>query len=433
MEGVTGVDRSDSVKGDQTPADLRVELGERDLARHLALFFQSTTVQLQSVAAYLDYGLKNGYRCLYLTDTNSPTQIKDALRAINIDVDGHIQAGDLVVSEASTVYLDPGFDPERMIAILNEECQDSISEGYEGLWMAGENTWCFHTEMSYDPILDFEADFDATCPELPVIALCQYDLNKFSEESAAKSLWTHKQILYRYTICENPFYISPDEYRKIDDPSLNAKLMLEQAYNLTNASRKVEKREQRLSVLSRVLRHNLRNDLNLVRGTLQNLRELHEFDGHAENRLDLAISKINDIIEMAEEARYIQQTVEDTTTERVRLGAIIKRAVNEIATKYPDAEMNVSGEQNVTILADPNLDKAISEAFKNAIIHQESDSPTVSVNISTPSSETARIDIRNPGSIPEWERRTFEQGYETQLGHASGLGPQLCTFKYTLV
>jgi hypothetical protein len=33
--------------------------------------------------------------------------------------------------------------------------------------------------VSYDHVVDFEADFDATCPDLPVTALCQYDLDRF--------------------------------------------------------------------------------------------------------------------------------------------------------------------------------------------------------------------------------------------------------------
>ncbi|OYR71958.1 hypothetical protein DJ78_03990 [Halorubrum ezzemoulense] len=42
--------------------------------------------------------------------------------------------------------------------------------------------------------------------------------------------------------------------------------------------------------------------------------------------------------------------------------------------------------------------------------------------MSTPASERVRVEVRNPGSIPDHELRCFRERGETPLAHGSGLG-----------
>lgn len=407
---------------ESTATDLRAELGDRDLSRHLALFYRSKTVQLASVAAYLARGLQSGHRCVYLRDVTPAEDVEAVLREANVDVEARTAAGDLSILDATEVYLDSGFDPAGMIATLETEAAASVEDGYEGLWVAGENSWCFHTNHSFDHILDFEVDFDSTCPDLPVTALCQYDLERFNEESAAKALWTHEQIIYRYKVCQNPFYIPPDRYQSADDPHLNAQLMLEQAHSLTRANHEVQRREQRLEVVNRVLRHNVRNDLNLVQGILRSVAETESLTAETRERLGTALDHTERVMEMADKARHIQKTTGNPSVEPRDLAMTVETAVTEARAAYPNAEVTVSGDPDVTVLADQNLDVAFREALTNGIVHQQSDAPTVSLSVSTPTTDTARVEIRNDGSIPDADRHTLESGEETQLEHASGLG-----------
>jgi signal transduction histidine kinase len=405
-----------------TAADLRAALGSHDLPRHLALFYQSNRVQLAATTAFLVEGLQSGHRCVYLLDVNTADEIKSALQRANIDVEQRIEADDLVIRDAEEVYLESGFDPNKMITTLESEANASVEDGYDGLWLAGENSWCFHTEQSFDHILDFEADFDATCPNLPVTALCQYDLERFNGTSAAKALRTHEQIVYRNQLCKNPFYVPPEEYRSTDSSELNAKLMLEQAYSLTNARRDIDEREQRLEIINRVLRHNIRNDLNLVQGSLELIDETESLSEESHQRLAIASEHAESVVEMAEKARYIQQTTGDTAVEPQQLGPPIKRAIEEATDEYSAADVQFSGANGVTVLADENLDVALFEAIENGIVHQNTDSPTVVVSVATPSEDTAQIEVRNQGTIPDTERHSLEKGKETPLEHASGLG-----------
>jgi signal transduction histidine kinase len=403
-------------------ADLRAEFGSTELPRHLALFYRSKEAQLAATTAFLVEGLQSGHRCVYLLDVNAAADVESRLRRVGIDVEERVDAGDLAIRDAKTVYLDSGFDPNRMIATLEAEANASVEDGYDGLWIAGENSWCFHTERSFDHILDFEADFDAVCPDLPVTALCQYDLDRFNETSAAKALRTHERIVYRNQLCKNPFYVPPEDYRSAENPELNAQLMLEQAYSLTNADHDINQREQRLGIVNRVLRHNVRNDLNVVKGTLELVAETESLSTENEERLAVAIENAESVIEIAEKARYIQRTTGNTAVEPRGLRPPIETAIEEAAAEHPAADVRFSGVNDVTVLADENLNVALYEAVVNGIVHQDTDSPTVLVSASTPSEDTARIEVRNEGTIPNVERYTLERGTETALEHSSGLG-----------
>jgi signal transduction histidine kinase len=405
-----------------TAADLRAELGSEDLPRHIALFYRSSETQLTATRAFLAEGLQSGHRCVYLLDVNTAADIKSALGKTNVDVQQRIDAGDLVIREADEIYLESGFNPDEMIATLEDEAQESVVDGYEGLWVAGENSWCFHTDESFDHILDFEADFDATCPDLPVTALCQYDLDRFDGTAAAKALRTHKQIVYDDQVCENPFYIPPEDYRSTDTSDLDAKLMLDQARSLTNARRDVTEREQRLDIVNRVLRHNVRNDLNLVKGTLELVNETESLPADRHQQVETAIEHAEAVIEIAEKARHVQQTLEGQRVEPQQLGPLVETAIDDVATEHAAADIEFSGTDDVMALADVNLDVALREAIENGVVHQETDEPSVVVSVSTPNEDTAQIEIRNEGEIPDLERYALEEGAETPLEHSSGLG-----------
>ena len=59
------------------------------------------------------------------------------------------------------------------IELADPDLLEEVADEYDGFWVAGELSWCFHTDLPYDHVVDFEADFDAACPDLPVTALCR--------------------------------------------------------------------------------------------------------------------------------------------------------------------------------------------------------------------------------------------------------------------
>ncbi|MFT4883374.1 MAG: signal transduction histidine kinase [Natronomonas sp.] len=422
--GTSGEDHDDSRRVDDYDFEtVRAEFVGADLDRHLALFYDSRDLQLTVAAAFVDYTLGQNRRCLYLVDENTVEAVKAALQVAGIDVEGREAAGDLLIREAESVYLDAEFDPEALLDTLSETTDETLEDGYEGLGVIGENTWCFHTAGPFDEILEFEARFDEHCPDLPITALCQYDLTRFSEESIAKALWTHRQVIYRGRLCTNPYYVPPEEYTDSPNPQLNARLMLEQTYDLSAAQRRIRKREQRLAVLNRALRHNIRNDLNVIAGNLQLLEESADLSETDRELLSAAREYADGVIGMAEKARHIERTLSESKAESTNIESVIERVIEDIETEHPRADVSVTGDRLATVWADTNLDLALGELATNAVVHQDDDHPSVRFEVSVPTDGPVRLEVCNPGEpVPEMDRRALREGRETSLQHGSGFG-----------
>jgi len=81
---------------------LRDELAREDLARHLALFYQSPQNQLEVAATFVKHGPRTGNRCLYVVDTNTRPTVERAFRTAGIDVERGVENGDLLSSRDGT-------------------------------------------------------------------------------------------------------------------------------------------------------------------------------------------------------------------------------------------------------------------------------------------------------------------------------------------
>jgi len=405
-----------------TLGEIRSEFINRDLPRHLALFYDDVETQLAVCAAFAKHELGRGRRFLYLHEDNGVADVRTAFRTANIDVEQQSAADALRIEDAAEVYLDEGFDPQAMIGALEDATADAIDAGYSGLSVAGENTWCFHTSFSFDHILEFESDFDARAPDLPVTALCQYSLDRFDQESISKALWTHEQIVYRGRICQNPFYVTPSEFRRSETTQLEARLMLEQTYNLSQARRDVIQREQRIGVLNRTLRHNIRNELNIVLGHLADAEADEDLDDAQRERIETARQYAENIVRTSEKARYVEQTLSEGRTGPIELDRAVTDSVERIRERFPDAEITTALEATPTVLADQHFGEALDELLENAIQHQDRSPPVANVSLDV-HEQTVVLEVSNPGDpIPADDQRALRTGQETSLDHAQGVG-----------
>ncbi|MFD1598178.1 MEDS domain-containing protein [Halobellus rarus] len=409
-------------KGTPTLGEIRSEFIDRDLPRHLALFYDDVETQLTVSAAFAKHELGRGRQFLYLYEDNDVAAVRRAFEMADIDVEERRAAGALRIEDATEVYLKEEFDPQAMIGALEDATTEAVDAGYTGLSVAGENTWCFHTSFSFDHVLEFESDFDACAPDLPVTALCQYSLDRFDQESISKALWTHEQIVYRGRICENPFYVPPEEFRRSETSKLEARLMLEQTYNLSQARRDVVQREQRIGVLNRTLRHNIRNELNIVLGHLADVGRDEGLPEKYRERLETASQYAEKIVRTSEKARYVEQTLSEGRLGPIDLERAVIESVERTRSLVPGAEITTALGASPTVLADENFGEALDELLENAVQHQERSPPVANVSLDV-HEQTVVLEVRNPGDpIPADDQRALRTGQETSLNHAQGIG-----------
>ena len=183
-------------------------------------------------------------------------------------------------------------------------------------------------------------------------------------------------------------------------------------------------REERLAVLTRVLRHNFRNDLNVIAGfTEQAIADID--DPATVDRLERVVATAGRLLRVGETSRKVEKLLDDHHTPvELSLSAAVAEAVDSLPDELlADAAVTVDVADDVTVEAVERFPEAVAELVDNAIRHNDAPSPTVTVRAAAhPSESWVSLVVADNGSgIPPVERAVLA-GEETQLDHASGLG-----------
>jgi len=145
-------------------------------------------------------------------------------------------------------------------------------------------------------------------------------------------------------------------------------------------------REQRLQVLNRVVRHNLRNDMTVVHGFAEAANDAVE-DEEINGLLDTVERKADELVDLGEKARDIEDVLAaDRTETTVDLRVLLDTVLDEID---PDVPVTVDcPERSVTTDAD-TLRVLCVALIENAVEHGVSDEPSVADEQSPSSSRWA--------------------------------------------
>ncbi len=193
-------------------------------------------------------------------------------------------------------------------------------------------------------------------------------------------------------------------------------------------------REQQLSVFSRVLRHNLRNDGTAIMGRAQLLEE-SVTDPEKRDHLRTIQENIGSLLEIGEKAHHVQRTIAESLTVEERRDLLEVLENTATAVDFSDSEVTVTVESTFEEhpQVDPRVVPAIQELVQNAVEHNDGTDPEVTIRAG-PHNGMAAVEIADNGpGIPPTERRVIVEGTEEPLTHGSGLGLWLADWLTTFV
>ncbi|MEF8812924.1 MAG: PAS domain S-box protein [Halovenus sp.] len=177
-----------------------------------------------------------------------------------------------------------------------------------------------------------------------------------------------------------------------------------------------KRREQRLEVFNRILRHNLRNRLDVIRSHAEELAD-RTGDDHATRIVDA----VDELAATGRRAREIDRIMskEGTLTE-VNIAEALRETVEAMEPVRNNVAVTTefSGEPHIRT-HEKTVTIAVESALENALEHAAS---AVTVGIeSRPNECVITIADDGPG-IPEEALVPIEAGTETTLQHGTGLG-----------
>ncbi|ELZ45820.1 PAS/PAC sensor signal transduction histidine kinase [Halorubrum californiense DSM 19288] len=179
--------------------------------------------------------------------------------------------------------------------------------------------------------------------------------------------------------------------------------------------------EQRLQVLNRVLRHDLKNDANVIGGYADLLRD--HVDEEGDPYLDVIDRKVQTLTHLSDQAREIDVALHsDADKTEIDLAALVDRLCESLGSSFPRATVTVTVPDSAVVAADELLESAVRNVLENAVVHNDDDDPHVEATV-VGDGDRFRLDVVDDGpGIPPVERTVFSEARETALEHASGLG-----------
>lgn len=174
------------------------------------------------------------------------------------------------------------------------------------------------------------------------------------------------------------------------------------------------RQQQRLEVLNRVFRHNIRTEINLILGFLEGIPE-EDADRIRKRagRIEAIGQNSRDAIELFSLARQ-ESKPHDIDT-------MVRGTINRIRNEYPEVTFEYSGPDGA-VTVERLLVTVFGHAIENAAEHNTNTNPLVEVDVNV-SGEMVVTSIQDNGpGIPEHELTVLSKGAESPLEHGSGLG-----------
>ena len=202
-----------------------------------------------------------------------------------------------------------------------------------------------------------------------------------------------------------------------------------------------ERRESELDllkqVLTRVLRHDVRTGLTVVRGQAEVLAE--RTGGERQRMAETIVDRSEQLVETTEKARAIERVIEsDEGRVTLDLRSVVNRGVANVAAVHGDAEYDVRITEQVPVRAHRALPYAVENLVENAVKHSSTTSDsraqqdaaghgdgTPSVTITAVDDGEGGVELRitddGPG-ISQSELDVLADREETPLKHGTGVG-----------
>ena len=178
---------------------------------HLCMIYDDPEQQMRAAVPFIQQGLRQGERCVYIADVDRIEDTVDVLRAAGVDVTRHEQEGGLIVCTHREMYLRDGiFEPEDMIEFMRESVEEAVARGFTGFRVTGEMTWALGTESPCRGLIEYEAMLNRFFPGRPALALCQYDRKRFPAHVVRDVLRTHPMAVLGDQVCSNLYYEPPE-------------------------------------------------------------------------------------------------------------------------------------------------------------------------------------------------------------------------------
>lgn len=194
------------------------------------------------------------------------------------------------------------------------------------------------------------------------------------------------------------------------------------ALSRAERERRLDEQNRRLALLNRIVRHDIRNEMQVVLGYGNALRD--HVDGEAATRLSRLVEAGEHVVDLTDDLRTLMTAILDERTERpVALRSTLVGTADRIRTEYESATVQVDDEiPAVDVLADDMLHSVFRNLLVNAVTHNDTAEPHVEVSATTHDGRAA-VTIADDGpGIPDERKEAVFEREVTEASDTGGVG-----------
>lgn len=196
-----------------------------------------------------------------------------------------------------------------------------------------------------------------------------------------------------------------------------------------------KRRKQQLSVLQRILRHDLRNNLNEILLSVQLARQ-EATNEAVRQQLDGAEQTIAETLSLSRDVKQFKQAFEagEIDNSIVDIAETTREQLATLRAERTNVDFSSDLSEAARVVTNDLIGRAIRNVLRNAIEHNDSDSPQVAVALSR-RQDTDELELRiadNGPGIPDETIEVLSSEQEEPLDHLNGFGLWLVHWVLTL-
>jgi len=290
--------------------------------------------------------------------------------------------------------------------VLNVE--DYTVEYANSLATVGEGDTCYEITHDRGQPCD-EGDSTVTCPLSDVV--------ESGEPTAVEHAHHNDGKEGVYKVYASPIFDDDGTVVRIAESNIDITERVEY-------ERKLEEQRDTLEILNQVVRHDIRNDMTVVRGRANLLAEHVEEAGRED--LEAIQEATENAIELTKTARDFSETMLSSEEDvgPVRLDRHLETPVDNARSEFESAIITLEDRiSDVRVRGNDLLEAVFRNLVRNAIIHNDAKAPEVRISIAL-DEKTATVAVADngPGIPDDRKESVFGEGEKGLDSPGTGLG-----------
>lgn len=179
---------------------------------HACALFRDREEEYSVLMPFAREGYDHGDRLFQVVDAHHRPERLRRLADAGMATDEADPGGQVEVRPYEATYLRDGrFEQDDMLNVIEKALVDGKAGGFDLTRIWANMEWALEKLPGVEDLLEYETRLNHILPQHDAVAVCTYDLSRFSASVLVDILRTHPWAIVGRTLQQNPFYIPPDQ------------------------------------------------------------------------------------------------------------------------------------------------------------------------------------------------------------------------------